>query len=275
MASFMDSYDNDLVECIETAADIGYDVVEIPLLKPEKLDTEAINATLKNRNMVLCCGTGLSLDSDITSNDAKVREKGFNHLKMSVDLCHTMNSKLLAGVIYEPWGIPNRVISNNAREHMVEVLGEVARYAKDKQVDLALEVINRYEGRMINTVKQGRAIVDAIGEDNVGIHLDTYHMNLEEDDITSAIVESKDYMKHFHVSGNNRCAVGQGHIDWDSVFDALSRVNYKGFVNVECFVKSKNEVADSVFLWRDLDEPINMAKNSLEYIKTKIRSGDK
>ena len=129
-------------------------------------------------------------------------------------------------------------------------LQEVALEARRLDMDLVLEPINRYESFLVNTASQAERLIDLIGEPNVKIQLDTFHMNLEEDDPVRAIRSTGGRLLHFHVAENHRGRFGEGTIPWDRIFEALVAAGYSGAVVIESFVPTVTEVASAACIWR-------------------------
>ena len=115
------------------------------------------------------------------------------------------------------------------------LMQEMANYAKDKKITLCLEAINRYETYFLNTAEHGVRLLQDIGRDNVKLHFDTYHMNIEEKDFYTPIVKSKEYLGYMHCCKNDRGIPGTGHVNWDELFKGLSEIGYNGWLVIESF----------------------------------------
>ena len=115
---------------------------------------------------------------------------------------------------------------------------------------MAIEPLNRFETDLVNTVEQGLDLCDRIGRDNVGLLLDTFHMNIEEKSIPDAVRMAGERVFHVHTSENDRGAPGSGHIDWEGLFSALGDIGYDGQLVIESFTPEIKEIARAVSLWR-------------------------
>jgi D-psicose/D-tagatose/L-ribulose 3-epimerase len=115
------------------------------------------------------------------------------------------------------------------------VIGRVAQYGAGLGVSLALEVVNRYETNILNTGRQALAYVDAIGRDDVAVHLDSYHMNIEESDMVAPVLDCADRLAYVHIGESHRGYLGTGNVDFDGLFKALGRIGYSGPVVFESF----------------------------------------
>lgn len=105
---------------------------------------------------------------------------------------------------------------------------------------------------MINTAAEALAYVKDIDSPNIGVLLDTYHMNIEEPSIGDAIRLAGDKLTSFHTGENNRTAPGRGHLDWAEIFGALKEIGYQGRIISEPFPTMGGEVGRDIKVWRDL-----------------------
>ena len=125
-------------------------------------------------------------------------------------------------------------------------------YAGERGVRLALEPLNRFETDLINVVEQGLALCAAVGSPHLGLHLDTFHMHLEERDSGAAIRAAGDRLFHFHACENDRGVPGRGQVEWGAVADALFDIEYDGAVVIESFTPEVKSIARAVCIWRDI-----------------------
>ena len=133
-----------------------------------------------------------------------------------------------------------------------ECLAEVARYASGSGVTIGLEPVNRYESPLLNTCEQALRLADMIGEPNVNVHLDTYHMSLEETSWTEPVVRAGDRLCHVHLCENTRGTPGTGLVGWQELFGALASIDYRGYTGFESFIDVSPDMAAGTCIWRDL-----------------------
>lgn len=126
--------------------------------------------------------------------------------------------------------------------------------AEDYGVTYCVEVVNRYEGCILNTASEAMNYIKRVDADNIGVLLDTYHMNIEEDSFRDAILTAGDKLLGLHTGDNNRRCPGRGHIDFDEIFKALAEVNFKGRIVSELFVAKGGEVGRDICVWRNLEK---------------------
>ena len=269
IALWMSSWDEDIVPHLQTAAELGFGGVEISLLGdmgPGRLIT--LRHLTKDLGLSVTCTTGLSMDHDITSDDAAVRRGGLESLHRAIEMTAAMGSSLLTGVIYAPWGKRVQPDREKRWARSVEGLKSVTSVASDHGVTLGIEAINRFETDLVNTSAQATSMAQEIDSPNVGVLLDSFHLNIEEKDIAAAIEYSGPKLVHFHCSENDRGAPGSGHIPWDDVFSGLQRINYNGWLTQELFVQSRQEVSPDLAVWRDIEvDPTRAARQGLEFLK--------
>lgn len=282
---FMNFWENtweaDHAKYIKKAADIGFDILEFQaqaLLNMSDARMEELKSIAKDAGIELTYSLGLDPAYDISSYDENTRKAGIKYLTDIVEKIHKMDGKILSGVSYAGWGVPPYEFEKEVLlENSVKGMKEVSKVAKEYGITYGIEAVNRFEGVIVNTAEEALDYVNRVDMDNVGILLDTYHMNIEENNIGDAIRCAGDKLVGFHVGENNRTAPGRGHLDWDEIFTALKDVNYKGRIVAEPFVKAGGEVGRSIYVWRNLVADTSEAgidaeaKYMLDYLKSKER----
>jgi D-psicose/D-tagatose/L-ribulose 3-epimerase len=117
---------------------------------------------------------------------------------------------------------------------------------------VGIEPVNRYETFLVNTCSQALELVGMIDEPNACVHLDTYHMNIEEKDFYQATRLAGDRLCHYHLCENDRGIPGTGLVDWEGIFRALGEMNYRGNAALESFVEVSDNMREATCVWRDL-----------------------
>jgi len=228
------------------SVDINVRILGLGLAKAIKERANKLKLTLKG-------GGSLPLDKNILSEDKSVRENVIKYMKHLVRLVYELGSDFYGGIIYAPCGfIKGRPPIKQEFEYAIEGLSEVAKYAKGYGVNIGIEPANRYETYMINTIKDTLSLIRDIGEKNVGILYDTFHMNIEEKSFYDSILDAKSKIIHFHVNENDRGIPGTGHILWDEVFRGIKDINYNKVVTIESFVDSSVDISKAACIWRKL-----------------------
>lgn len=254
---------------IADAASIGLNMIEIPLLRPETFDAPRVKALL--REYGIYAAYSLGLPSDRTLPDKPAEAESF--LKMAIDTIVAAGGDLLSGVIYGTLGdLPGRAPTEADYEIIAKALKSVARYAKDKGVRLGIEPVNRYETFLVNTAEQAIELIDRTGEDNLFVHLDTYHVNIEEESFKKAILTAGDRMGYIHLSESHRGTPGTGTVDWDDVFSGLAEVNFTGALVMESFVDLNPDIARATCMWRKIvQDPEAMIRDGVAFLSGKAK----
>jgi D-psicose/D-tagatose/L-ribulose 3-epimerase len=275
LSYWQESWSDPLTPIFQRAKSTGFDVVELPLLTPHQMDFQYLKSTLDHAGLLASCGTGLSPETDITSPDPGVRAAGMAHLRACLEGAAQLGSPILGGLTYAPWGVFPSGNGSSRREQCVASLQQAAGVAGGLGVTLCLEVVNRFEGYLLNTVEQGLALIEDVGHPAVKLHLDTFHMNIEEDDLPSAIRLAGDRLGHFHCVANNRKAPGKGHIDWVGVRGALHAIDYQGYLVAESFVNPAGEVGRGLYIWRNLADELDAnARDIARFLREEVACGD-
>lgn len=246
-----------LADGIRTAGDLGYDAVELYLRKAGEVDLPDLQEHCsKNGLAVAAIGTGGSYVYDrlsLTDADQAVREQCTARLCEFVDLGAVLGAKIIIGSARG--SIP--VISDYDRyeQYCLDGLRRVAAYATQKNVTLVLEAINRYETNFLNTANETLEFIKKTGSPSIGLHLDTFHMNIEEASIVESIAHSEALLGHVHFADSNRHYPRAGHIDFGAVIKALINIGYDGYIAFECLPKP---------------DAITAAKNALSHVRALI-----
>lgn len=232
---------------IPDAAKHGLQVIEIALLKPETIDVEHSRALFKQYGIAPTAS--LTLPAHARANEHPDKAEAFLH--KALETAHAMGCDILCGVTYGELGYRSGLPPTDAEyASIAKALKPIARRAKEFGMRLGIEPCNRYETHLLNTAEQSLAMIDRIGEDNVTIHLDTYHMNIEEKGVGHGIRVAGKKSSYIHLSESDRGVPGSGTIDWTDVFRALAETNFSGDLVMESFVTLPPEIAAALSVWR-------------------------
>lgn len=277
------TWDVDHMKYMKKAKEIGFDILEFqaqPLLEMTNSHMDEMKKVAEDCGIELTYSLGLDKRYDVSSRDETVRLGGVEYLKRIVEKVGYMDGKVLSGVSYAGWGCCD-VDPIHGKQELLEnslkSMGGIIKTAEEYGVIYCVEAVNRFEGCLINTAKEAVAYVDAIDSPNIGVLLDTYHMNIEENSFSEAIKLAGDKLISFHTGDNNRRCPGRGHIDFDEIFRALSEIHFHGRIVSEPFVAQGGEVGRDIFVWRDLEEDMSQeyrdkeAKYLLEYERNMLK----
>ena len=265
-------------EAIKNSAEAGYGLIEIPALDPKSIDVEHTKATLKEFGLKGACSLGLSFDADINNDDSEIAKRGEARLMDALNVVEQLGGDYLGGVIFSALGKYKFPPTKKARDNAVAALKRLAIAAQAKGITLGLEPVNRYESNLLNTGSQALEMIKDIGEPNVVVHLDIYHMNIEEQDLVSPVLEAGNKLGYVHIGASHRGPLGTGNIDFDSFFGALAKIGYKGTITFETFSSTvvAPDLSSTLGIWRNLwTDNKSMAKSAREYIENKIVAAHK
>jgi D-psicose/D-tagatose/L-ribulose 3-epimerase len=254
------------------AAEAGLDFVEIPLLRPESMDITATRALLDRYGIGCNCSLGLPKAAHLPS----APEKAQSFLESAVEVAAGLEAPVLCGVLYAHLGtLTGRPPEEAELEDVARVLKNVARYAAERGVSLGVEAVNRYETYLINLAEQADAMLDRVGEPNVFVHLDTYHMNIEEKGFYEPIVATGPRMHYIHLSESDRGTPGTGNVHWDEVFRGLKDIDFDGYLVMESFAAINEDLAGATALWRDVvGDPETLIRDGLSFLRGKAAEHD-
>jgi D-psicose/D-tagatose/L-ribulose 3-epimerase len=232
---------------VPEAAQHGLEVIEIALLAPETIDVGHSRRILAEHGIAPTCS--LSLPQQVTAplhpQAAEV------YLLRALGVAHALGSSTLSGVTYATIGYTSGAPPTEQEYgNIAAALRPVARRAADLGMTLGIEPCNRYETHLVNTAAQAVRLIERIGEPNVMIHLDTYHMNIEEKGFAHGIRAAGPHLRYIHLSESDRGVPGTGTVDWDATFEVLAETGFSGDMVIESFVTLPPEIARALSVWR-------------------------
>lgn len=249
-----DTSPESVAAAVERTAATGFDLLEFSLHDSVNLDRAATRAALEAHGLQAACSRGLAPDADVSSEDPAVVSRGAELLQESLAVTADIGGTVLTGALYSAFGKAAAPLTAKGRANVVAVLKDLAVDAAARGVTLGLEVCNRYETNVVNTARDAVRLADDIGADNVVVHLDTYHMNIEEDSMSDPVREVGDRLGYVHVGENHRGYLGSGHLDFEGFFGALADIGYRGPVTFESFSSAglAPGLSNDLAIWRNL-----------------------
>lgn len=258
---------------ISGAARAGYDYVEVALLDPWSVDTAMTKDLLAEYGVRAHASLGLSFETDVTSTNPAVVAKGDELLRKATDVLHALGGTELCGVLYSALGKYPGPASKESYANSVSAMQRLGDYAADKGITVSLEVVNRYETNIMNTGLEGLAFLDQVNRSNVLLHLDTYHMNIEEDGMEKSVLAAGDRLGFVHIGESHRGYLGTGNVDFDTFFKALKKINYQGPITFESFSSAvvDKALSNALCVWRNLwSDSDDLASTALKFMKARI-----
>ncbi|WP_284463627.1 sugar phosphate isomerase/epimerase family protein [Chryseobacterium sp.] len=253
---------------IEKTAETGFDLIEILLPNSMEFDAATVKKQLKENYLEAICSLNLPKDAHI----AFYPDAAEKLIKKAIDKVDELETNLLAGVLHGGIGVfTGKPLTQSEKEIIVEVWSNVADYAQTRNVDIAIEPINRYESYVCNTADNVLELIKETRKNNLFLHLDTFHMNIEENNFYDPIINSGKRLKHIHVTESHRGMLGEGNVNWEAFFSALKAINFEGNLVLENFSSSVPGMQEEVSLWKQ--SPYNaqeLAERSLAFLKKHI-----
>ena len=198
-------------------------------------------------------GIGVIAGGSAISPDKAIRSKGLDHLKWMVDCTAAIGGDVVAGPFHQPLGeFSGKGPTADEVKWCAEVHKEAAQYAAKSGITLAVEPLNRFECYFLNTMEQAAALCAKVDEPNYGYLFDTFHTNIEENDVPSLIRSTFKWIKHVHITENNRGVPGAGHIPFQPIFNALRQSGWDNWMTVESFGSALPDLAAATKIWRPL-----------------------
>jgi D-psicose/D-tagatose/L-ribulose 3-epimerase len=259
----------DARRAVAATAAAGFDLLEIPVLEPATVDAGLTRKLLDEYGLKAACSLGLSFDADISSPDPDVARRGRELLAAALGVTRDVGASHLTGVLYSALGKYPGPATPMGRAHCVESLAWLAERAAADGITLGVEVVNRYESNLLNTAEQALTLLDEVGAPNLVVHLDTYHMNIEEQDFATPVQRCGPRLGYVHVGESNRGYLGTGTIDFGQFFAALRGSGYQGIVTFESFSSAvvSPTLSNTLAVWRNLwDDGEDLARAARRFM---------
>ncbi len=226
---------HDVRQSFKKLRELGYQGVELAVRDPETVDVELVKEAVQTYDLeVPAIGTGqayLEEGLSLSSPDPDVRQKTRERLKKHVQFASIFRAGVIIGLIRG--NIVGGVGSFKGRKWVVKGIRECCQAAQEESIQIYLEPLNRYEINFINTLQEGAELIAEVGEKNLRVLADTFHMNIEEPSIIQSLESMADLIGHVHVADSNRWAPGCGHLDFVNIVGTLGKAGYRGFLSAE------------------------------------------
>jgi len=248
----------DYLKYAKKAGKLGFDILEISCAGLANMPADSVReltAVAADSGIELTGGYGPRPEENIASADAGVVKNAFDFWKRTFDVIARLGIKTVGGGLYSYWPV-DFVKPFNKKEDLkrsIDGMKKIGEIAAGYSITLGMEALNRFEGYLLNTAEEVLAYVKAVGLDNVKVMLDTFHMNIEEDDPIDAIKTAGGYLGHFHIGEANRRPPHAGsRMNWNAIGRALNEIGYTGAVVMEPFVLQGGQVGKDIKIWREL-----------------------
>ncbi len=255
--SFVTNWDEDQHQIIPKVKNLGFDLFEFGapwLVEQSDSSIAEFRRIAADNEIQLALSLGLSTAQDISSPDATIRKVGIDVLTRLARAMSKAGAEMCSGIVHGAWN--GKIDSYEEKavcwDYSVQSMKEVTKVFANEGVIFNVEVVNRFENFLINDCAEAIKYLDEVDSPQLGIHLDTFHMNIEEDSMTGAILAAGKRMKHFHIGENNRKFPGLGNMPWKEIFSTLEAADYQGPIAMEPFVRPGGEVGAAVSLYREI-----------------------
>jgi D-psicose/D-tagatose/L-ribulose 3-epimerase len=238
---------------IAKAKELGFEVLDLAIAYPERFPLQDVIKETQKAGIEVVTTTTLEAKGNIISPDPAVRRVGIDLLKKLIDINNALKSKIFGGVNYAAWGYrTGRPRTQAEWNWSVEAMREAAEYAKNTgDVTICIEPVNRFESHFINIAEDAVRYCKEVGTGNIKVHLDAFHMNIEETSFVDAVNTcGRQYLGYVHACENNRGIPGTGHVPWKDFFTALKGVGFRGPLVIESFDPSFEELSAGCAIWR-------------------------
>lgn len=255
---------------MEKASAIGFDFVTLPMRKPADLDVAGLARTVSTSGIGALCTAGMCPGGDIGSGDPERRELGRAHIKRVIACARDIGIRQINGPLYGPLGKAEESVTADGVHRSAENLADLADVAAESGITLCVEILNRYETALLNTVDQGLAFLELANRPNIKLHLDTFHMSIEERDAPAAAAKALPKIGYFELDQSHRGNLDEGSLDLTALAAPLVQSDYNGLVGVEAFSRNRlpNDHANALAIWRDhFDDPDHLARNARAFIR--------
>lgn len=263
----------DIYDGIKRLAKLGYQGVEVAGQPEYFSQAQQIGRACREEGVVPSSICSILDQFDIAHPDKNQRQLGIDHAKRTVEFaagmgCPTVILTPTRYGKYEPLTSIEEELKTGA-----ESMEQVADYAAERGVRLCIEAWDRFDTYLITNLAAAKSLAEKINRTNVGVMLDTFHMNIEEDSLIDAITASGSRLGHFHVGEANRKPPRPGRMPWSEIGKALKEIGYDGCVVMEPFVVPGGSVGRDVHVWRNLFPELSadyldkQAADSVKYLR--------
>jgi D-psicose/D-tagatose/L-ribulose 3-epimerase len=262
-------------KAIGQTAELGFDLIEIPALDPKSIDVAFTRRTLEQNKLGVTMSLGLDAAGDISSGDPEKIKRGEALLLDALRVARDIGATHVCGILYSAFQKYFVPPTEKGIQGSIDAIRRFCAEAAKSNITIGMEVVNRYESNVLNTAAQAVEFCKRVGAPNIKVHLDTYHMHIEEADIEAAIVETGPMLGYFHIGESNRGYLGAGSLDFDRVFRGLAKAEYKGPITFESFSSAvvNQPLSGILAIWRNLwTDGRDLAGHAKDFIEAHLKA---
>jgi sugar phosphate isomerase/epimerase len=236
---------DELCNCVNRAAQLGFDGVELALLRADEVNVPRMKERLSATGLEIpCISSGQVFAADhlyFTHPDPAIRTAAVDRIigmiQLAAEFGARVNTGRVRGIIHEGETV------ETAKQRYLACLHRCADVAEKVGVELIVEPVNRYEVNFINSCAEGLELIKETGRPCVKLMPDLFHMNIEDASFRDAFENARDYISYVHVADSNRLAPGWGHMPFDEIFGILRDIGYEGYLTAEILPKPEPDLA--------------------------------
>ena len=268
---FASPFKNEHTSFFDDFKEWGFDSVEVVVEEDGDSDPSFVKDELDKRGLTCAsmCGA-FGPGRDLRGTPSEQRDT-IDYIKRRIDMMEVLDTEYFVGPIYSAVGRTELCTESERKEHwqaVVKNLQELGHYAAERGKKLGVEPLNRFETDFLNSCEQGMRLVEDVGNPAVRLHLDTFHMNIEEKDPVAAVRQAGDLLGHFHACGTDRGTPGNDHMDWAGIGQALKDIGYDGQVVIESFTEDVKVIARAASIWRKFEpDKRDIARDGVQFLR--------
>jgi D-psicose/D-tagatose/L-ribulose 3-epimerase len=262
-----------IASSVQRARAAGFDLIEFPLMEPDSFDSATARRAAEAEGLHITASLGLPAEADVSSDDPSTAAAGQRLLDTALDRTAEMGGSHMCGVLYGSMRKHMAPASATGRARSVDAIRSLAGRASSLGIRLSLEVVNRYESNLINTGRQALEFLKEVDRPDVSVHLDTYHMNIEESDLFQPVLDVGDRLGYLHIGESHRGYLGTGSVDFGSAFRAVDRIHYAGPIVFESFSSAvvSRTLSNTLGIWRNLwSDGDDLAAHANRFIRDQL-----
>jgi D-psicose/D-tagatose/L-ribulose 3-epimerase len=230
----------------------GFDGVEIPLFDGDAAHFKIVAAELKKQGLGCTTVTVVGADTNPISPEPSIRKSAVERHKWAIEMTAILGGENLCGPFHSPLAVfSGEPPTEDEKKRCVEVMQQSAEIAKQNNVMLCIEYLNRFECYFLTTMADAAAYVRQVNHPAFGTMYDTFHANIEEKDGPGELRKARKEVFHIHISENDRGVPGTGHVPWIETFRAINEINFDGWLTIEAFGRALPALAAATKVWRD------------------------
>ena len=261
----------DLLPILDRLKTIGYDGVELFIGTAEEAICRKVGQHAQDVGLEVTAVFMLNAQENIIDPSAAVRNNGLNRIKWAIERAQDLHATVICGPFHSAFAtFAQRAPQEEEYDRSAEVLHAAGDYAAQADVLLTPEALNRFECYLCNTMEQLKHLIVKTDHPQVQAMFDTHHANIEEKKMAEALRTIAPYVRHVHISENDRGTPGAGHVHWDETFATLAEINYAGWLTIEGFTRSDPDFANSINVWREFAQPWDMAEQGMKFIREMV-----